>query len=130
MDVVNLKWLAILGGVSAWTTFFSLFNTPGIRGWRNLGWPACYLVGLAMVVALPWRSSLATWLILGLASGLLYFAYELFGYLHSGAPDAKPRLSTIAYGLCLWPIMLPEVVEYWLADLGVLKAPAPPPEQT
>ena len=130
MDAVNLKWLAILGVAAAWTIFFSLFNTPGIRGWRNLGWPACYLVGLVMAVALPWRSSLATWLILGLGSGLLYFAYELFSYLHSRAPDAKPRLSTIAHGLCLWPIMLPEVVEYGLADLGVLKAPAPPPEQT
>jgi len=89
MDVINLKWLAILGGAAAWTIFFSLFNAPGIRGWRNLGWLACYLVGLVMAIVLPWRSSLTTWLILGLGSGLLYFAYELFGYLHSRTPDAK-----------------------------------------
>lgn len=130
MKLVNLEWLAILGVAAAWTIFFSCFNRPGIRGWRNLGWLACYIAGLVMLFVLPWRSSLATWAIPGLGSGLLYFAYELFGYLRERNADAKPRPGTIFNGLLLWPIMLPEVVEYWLADLGVLKpAKAPPPEQ-
>ena len=129
MNTANLIWLAILSGAAVWTIFFSMFNAPGIRGWRNLGWLACYITGLGMAFALPWRSSLATWVILGLSSGLFYFAYECYGYLRSRTPDAKPRLTTIVHGLFLWPIMLPEAVEYWLTDLGILKAPASPPEQ-
>jgi hypothetical protein len=133
MQFVSLKWLAILSVATAWTIFFSLFNRPGVRGWRNLGWLACYSIAIVMLFALPWRSSLVTWSLLGIGSGLLYFAYELFGYFRAGSqPGSKPRVTTILNGLFLWPIMLPEVIEYWLADLGVLKAetPPPPPEQT
>ena len=126
MELVNLKWLAILGAAAAWTTFFSLFNKPGIRGWRNLGWPGCYVIAVVMLFVLPWRSSLATWSLLGIGSGLLYFAYEVFGYVRAADDKTKPRIATILNGLFLWPIMLPEAIEYWLADLGVLKPVSPP----
>jgi hypothetical protein len=131
MELISLKWLLVLAGAAAWTVFFSLFNNPGVRGWRNLGWIACYLLGLAMAVVLPWRAALVTWSLAGLTSGLVYFAYELFAYIQSPAPDAKPRAGTLLNGLFLWPIMLPEAIEYWLADLGILKAVSPtPPKQT
>ena len=127
MELISVKWLLILAGAAAWTVFFSLFNNPGVRGWRNLGWIACYVIGLAMPFVLPWRRALATWSLVGLVSGMIYFAYELFGYIQSRADDARPRLRTIVSGLLLWPIMLPEGIEYWLADLGILKAAAGTP---
>ena len=131
MELISLKWLLVLAGATAWTVFFSLFNNPGVRGWRNLGWIACYVLGLAMPFVLPWRAALVTWSLAGLTSGLAYFAYELFAYIQSRAPDAKPRVRTLVNGLFLWPIMLPEAIEYSLADLGIMKAAPPaPPEQT
>ena len=130
MEFFSLKWLAILGAAAAWTIFFSCFNAPGIRGWRNLGWLACYVAGVVMFFFLPWRAALGTWALIGIASGLVYFGHELLGYLRSREADARPNPRTIANGLLFWPIKLPEAVEYLLADLGVLKAPAAPPEQS
>src|SRR5690606_5467282 len=72
-NFISISWLLILAGGTLWTTFFSLFNTPSIRGWRNLGWLACYLIGLAMFVSVPWRIALATWALAGIVSGLVYY---------------------------------------------------------
>ena len=102
--------------------FFSLFNTPGVRGWRNLGWPTCYLVGVAMFWSIGWRRAGATWLSVGLATGLLYYLYQAWSPMRDKDPDAKAQLSTIVHGALAWPIMLPEVIEYSLADAGLLKA--------
>ncbi len=100
---------------------FSLFSSPGIRGWRNLGILGCYLVLVGCFFAFGWRRTLGAWLVYGLMSGMLYFAYELVTHRRSTDPDQpKPTLFTIVNGLFLWPIMAPEAVEYSLAELGVL----------
>jgi hypothetical protein len=123
MDLISFKWLAILGCASAWTIFFSFSNTPGLRGWRNLGWLSCYVIGLVMLFALSWLCALTTWAVFGITSGLLYFTYEVFGYWRERSQNAtKPSFMTVINGLLLWPIMLPEVIEYCLADLGILKS--------
>lgn len=79
-----------------------------------------------MLVALPWQQALATWTLAGLAGGVLYLAYEVVAYLRlpERARDARPGLGVLFHGLLLWPVMLPEAVEYLLAELGVLKAPS------
>lgn len=131
IDYISIKWLIILVCGAGWTTFFSFFNTPGVRGYRNLGILGCYILGIIMMAALPWRIALATWTFVGVASGLLYVLYDSYAFL--AAKDkteaSRPRLSTIVHGLFAWPVMLPEAIEYWLADLGILKAtpiqPAP-----
>ena len=133
MEFVSFTWLAALGFAAAWTILFSFSNTPGVRGWRNLGLLACYILGIGMAVVAPWRAAVGTWVLFGVVSGALYFAYEAFGYFkHRSEDSGKPRVATIANGLLLWPIMLPEVIEYSLADAGVLKSAGPtvPPEQT
>lgn len=130
MEFVSTKWLLILGGATAWTVFFSLFITPGIRGWRNLGWLACYVLGVAMLFAVPWRAALGTWAAAGIFSGLFYFAYEAFVYAKATdrSNASKPSPVTIVHGLAMWPIMLPEAIEYLLAEVGILGAPKVPPE--
>ena len=130
MDLISTTWLLILLSAAAWTTFFSFFSTPGIRGWRNLGWMACFVIGTFMLVTLPLRVALATWSVVGFVSGLLYYCYGCYSRLTAKPEEdiSWPRPSTILHGLLLWPIMLPEAIEYWLADRGVLR-PGPKPNK-
>ena len=124
MEWISVKWLLILACASIWTIFFSMFSTPRIRGWRNLGWLMCFIIGVIMLFALPWRSALVTWAVAAVFSGLVYFAYESFAYLRARdkARAAMPSPITVAHALFVWPIMLPEAIEYFLADIGVLKS--------
>lgn len=125
MEYVDLKWLAILGGAALWTIVFSMSSNPPVRGWRNLGILACYVLGVAMVFFTTWRAFLGNWAIFGLGSGLLYFLYEAFSHIRGRAEGAsKPSPMTILNGIIAWPIMLPEAIEYLLADLGILKSPS------
>lgn len=105
-----------------------MFDSPQVRGWRNLGLLACYVLGVVMAIVLPWRVALRTWGVIGVASGLLYVAYELFVLIRSTdrSQASRPNPMTVVHGLALWPIMLPECIEYLLADLGVLKEPRVP----
>jgi hypothetical protein len=123
MEFISTKWLLILACASAWTIFFSLFNNPGIRGWRNLGWLACYGIGAFMMYELTLLVALATWSLAGIFSGLVYLGYELFVYAKAGDKTgvSKPDLFVIVHGLAMWPIMLPEAIEYLLAESGILK---------
>ena len=123
--MIDTNWLAYLAVPAVWTIFFSMFNTPSIRGWRNLGWPTCYIVGLAMFWSIGWRRAGATWLSVGLISGLLYYLYEVWSSRREADPAARAQLRTILHGAFAWPIMLPEAIEYSLADAGVLKTGAP-----
>ena len=120
--MIDTKWLVYLAVPAAWTVFFSMFSTAGLRGWRNLGWPACYIVGAAMLWNVGWRRAGATWLSIGFASGLLYYVYQAWSARREADPADKAQLSTIVHGALAWPIMLPEVIEYSLADAGILKA--------
>jgi hypothetical protein len=122
-DLVNVFWLGLLAAAAGWTTLFSMFNRPHIRGWRNVGILAGYGLGVAMFFALPWKQALGTWATMGVLGGGLYVLYELVAHLRLAekSADSRPRLGPLLHGLFLWPIMLPEAVEYLLAELGVLK---------
>jgi hypothetical protein len=120
--MIDVKWLLYLAVPATWTIFFSMFNAPGVRGWRNLGWPACYFVGVAMFWSVGWRGAVATWLSTGLVTGLLHYIYQAWSARGETDPAAKAQLSAILHGAVAWPIMLPEVIEYSLADAGVLRA--------
>lgn len=120
--MIDTKWLLYLAIPTAWTILFSIVETPGLRGWRNLGWPVCYVLGLAMLWSMGWRRAGATWLAVGLVTGLLYYIYQTWSARQEEDPAAKAQLATIFHGAVAWPIMLPEVIEYSLADAGVLEA--------
>jgi hypothetical protein len=122
--------LMVFGILFVVTTFFSLFSTPAIRGLRNVGIIACYLALVVGVFKMGWKRTLLAWVIFGLLSGVLYFAYELVAHSRASKVDeSRPSVTTVLHGLLAWPIMAPEAVEYTLADLGVLKTiPAPTPK--
>lgn len=126
MNYISVTWLLLLGSAATWAVLFSLFNGSRLRAWRNLGLLAGYVLGVVMAFTQPWPVTLGTWGIFGVSSGILYAAYESWAERTLGIQ----RLTPVVHGLVLWPIMLPEAVEYWLADLGVLRPPSNPPGTT
>ncbi len=108
-----------------WTTLFSFTNKPRVRGFRNLGILASYILVLVFLFVAGWRAALATWAAFGIAGGVLYVGWEILQRVRSAAGEQKPAvsLSPLLHGLFAWPVMVPEAVEYALAELGVLRAP-------
>ncbi len=115
-----------------WTTIFSCMNPPGIRGFRNLGISAAYVLVVVFLFIAGWRAALVTWAVFGVAGGLIYISWEILQRVRAPAQEEKPgvSLSPLVHGLLAWPIMVPEAVEYALAELGVLRTPPPGAPQT
>jgi hypothetical protein len=116
----------------AWTTLFSLTSKPDIRGFRNLGILGSYILLLVFLFVTNWRAALVTWTVFGVLGGLIYVCWEILQRLRTASGEKKPAvsLSSLVHGLFAWPIMVPEAVEYALAELGVLKSPPTSPTQT
>ena len=122
---MNLPFSILLAIAVAWTIFFSLFNTPGIRGYRNLGWMGCYLTLVIMLFRIPFTAVLVTWAVFGVFGGLIYIVYEVISILRTPRGENRPSVSFshVLHGLLAWPIMIPEAIEYTAAELGLLPAP-------
>ena len=54
-----------LGIAILWTVIFSMTNKPSIRGYRNLGLLACYILLVIYLFVIGWRSALFTWFVFG-----------------------------------------------------------------
>lgn len=126
VESIDGRWLAALLATLAWSTFFSMFNRPTIRGWRNLGLLAGYGVGVAMFVLLPWRSATVTWLAVAIPAGVLYVTYDVISFARTREREgiSRPSAGPLVHALLLWPVMFPEAIEYLLADVGLLKPAA------
>ncbi len=129
---LHFPFAVVLLIAAGWTTLFSLTNKPAVRGFRNLGLLASYISAVVFPFVAGWCSALVTWAVFGVAGGLLYIAWEMLERRHAGPGRQDPgiSLSPLIHGLFLWPIMVPEAVEYALADLGILRAPPSAPTQT
>jgi hypothetical protein len=123
--------IALLIAVT-WTTLFSLTNKPGIRGFRNLGILGSYIFLLVFLPVAGSSAALVTWATFGVLGGVIYVCWEILERLRTVAGDEKRAVSLapLVHGLFAWPIMVPEAVEYALAELGVLKTPPTVPTQT
>ncbi len=115
--------VALLIAVS-WATVFSLTNKAFLRGFRNLGILACYLLAIVFMLWSGWRAALVTWALFGLAGGAIYISWEVLEMFRPASGGQKPgiRLSTLFDGLFAWPAMIPEAVEYALTNLGIVSA--------
>jgi len=127
---ISIRYLIFFLIAVGWTTLFSLSHTRGIRGYRNLGILACYILLIVMLFPVPFTSALLTWCALGVGGGLVYIAYELLGRARASEREQKSKVSFghFIYGNLMWPVMVPEAVEYILADMGILKTPPMPPQ--
>jgi len=106
-----------------WTVFFACVVSARVRGLRNVGIAALVIVGLAAPFFVGFVDAVITWLAMGVGGGLLYFGWELWSYYSEGRRIGEPfpRLRVLLHALVLWPIMIPEAVEYFGAALGILK---------
>jgi hypothetical protein len=122
--MVDIKLLIVFACVLGWTVIFSCTNSPRIRPLRNLGIVGQYLVGFVAPFFVGLLPAIVTWLAMGLVGGLIYFLWEIWCYFAEGRKggDSFPRPISIFHGLVIWPIMIPEAIEYAGAELGILKA--------
>lgn len=126
-EFVDIPFAVTLGSAALWTTLFSLSSSPSIRGYRNLGLLATYLAPMIFLFIAGWRAVLITWALFGIAGGVQYMFWELVQRLRTPAGEAKDPVNWthLVFGLVAWPIMMPEAIEYLLAEFGVLPTPAP-----
>jgi hypothetical protein len=116
------------------TIAISLQPHISVRPVRNLTILGSYVVGIALLVSDKWLRPALLWTGIGLMTGLLYFGNEFWAVSHarrhrSDAEHDRPRASTILLGVVAWPIALPEMIESFLADSGVIgsgRRPEPP----
>jgi hypothetical protein len=125
-EYIHVPFAVALLIAVGWTTLFSFANKPGLRGFRNVGILACYVVAPVFLFVAGWRSALLTWAAFGVAGGVLYICWEMLQRLRTPAGEPKPEVSLapLAYSLVAWPVLVPEAVEYALAELGALRAPS------
>lgn len=125
IDLIHIPFATVLSIAVIWTSAFSMSNTPGIRGYRNLGIFACYLSLIVFFFIAGWRSVLVTWAFFGLFGGVIYILWEVIQRVRTPAGEDKPSINLLNLigGQIGWPIMIPEALEYTLAELGVLKPP-------
>ena len=114
-----------LGGAAVLAVVLSLSGQPGLRGFRFLFILATYGLGIALLFADRFLRAAAVWCAVGVVVGLLYYAYDAWAAARaaretSGEAVEAASLSHVPMGIVAWPVMLPEVAEYWLADLGVI----------
>lgn len=113
-----------------WTAMCSFTNKPGIRGFRNLGILASYVLPLFFLFVAGWRATLVTWAVFGVGGGVIYICWEILQRQRTAAGQDRPAvsLSPLVHALFAWPIMLPEAIENALAELGILRtSPLAPP---
>ncbi|HEV8003254.1 MAG TPA: hypothetical protein VGP63_25430 [Planctomycetaceae bacterium] len=129
---VDLHYAICLLVTVGWTTLFSLTIKQPLRGLRNLGILASYVLLIVMLFRLPMLAAIVTWCVYGIAGGLLYGGYELLsraGTQVENPNSPKSLFGVLAHGFVAWPIMIPEAIEYTLAQWGVLPGPSVrPPE--
>jgi len=108
-----------------WTTFFSMSQKRWVRGYRNLGILASYILSIVMLIRLPFVTALTTWCAFGVVAAVIYNFYDLVVYARNKSTDKKleQSLAYFIYSPLAWPIMIPETIEYLLAEVGVLKVP-------
>jgi hypothetical protein len=123
---IDARYAVYLLIAVTWTTLFSLTIRDPIRGFRNFGILACYVLLIVMLFRLHFVTVLVTWCAFGVAGGILYSSYELVSRARVSETDKDsktfiPRLFVDA--LLMWPIMTPEAIECLFAELRVLGTP-------
>ncbi|MFO7569364.1 MAG: hypothetical protein R6W75_06160 [Smithellaceae bacterium] len=123
-DYINISQAMTMFITVLWTTIFSFAIRPGIRGFRNLGILGGYVSGFVFIFIAGWQQALFTWILFGVLGGVIYVFWEVFQRAKAPEGEEKPSVSInhIFSGLLAWPIMIPEAIEYILAEIGILSS--------
>lgn len=119
---VNLMWAIVLFGVLLWTTACVVLNAALRRGMGIMGMVLSYSVLVWMLIDIPWREALVTWLLFAVAGGLLTILYEWWARRRYAGLNRTPRPFVRPSGAFLWPAMIPDAVGLMLNDAGILPA--------
>jgi hypothetical protein len=122
--IPHVTLFVVFAFIVASATIFSCFNSPTLRSGRNIGFLAAYLAGILSPFIVGLLPAAATWLVMGIIGGTIYFLWQIWTFIAEGrkAGDRFPSLVVLIHGLFLWPIMIPEALEYASAEAGILKA--------
>ena len=123
MNIHGPLVIALLSSLG-WTVLFSMSSTTGVRGYRNLGILSAYICLVVFLFRASRRDVMLTWLLFAVMGGLSYTAWEVLQRVRTPQGVEKPKVSFahVFPALAIWPILIPEAVEYALAEMGVLKA--------
>jgi CBS domain containing-hemolysin-like protein len=119
---VNLMWAIVLFGVLLWTTACVVLNAALRRGMGIMGMVLSYGVLVWMLIDIPWREALVTWLLFAVAGGLLTIVYESWARRRYADTGRTPRPFVRPIGALLWPAMIPDAVGLMLNDAGIMPA--------
>lgn len=119
---VNLMWALVLFGVLLWTTACVVLNAALRRGMGILGMVLSYSVLLWMLIDVPWREGLVTWMLFAAAGGVLTILYESWARRRYAGTGRAPRPFVRPIGAFLWPAMIPDAVGLMLNDAGIIPA--------
>lgn len=117
---INIMWAIVLFGVLLWTTACVVLNAALRRGMELMGMTLSYAVLVWMLVEIPWREALATWLLFAAIGGILTMLYEPWARRKYAGTGRSARRIVRVEGLFLWPAMIPDAVGLMLNDAGIL----------
>lgn len=126
--LISIPLTLALGLAQLWTIAFSMTSRYPLRGNRNIGLLACYISPLIFVFTSGFKSVALTWLVFALLGALVNTAWNIFQNVRARNPGEKSRIgfgSFISAPLA-WPVMIPEAIEYFLAEIGILKTATDP----
>lgn len=126
--IISIPLTLTLGLAQLWTIAFSMTSRFPLRGNRNIGLLACYISPLIFVFTSGFKSVALTWLVFAVLGALVYTAWNIFQNVRARNPDEKSRigLGSFVSAPLAWPVMIPEAIEYFLAEIGVLKTATDP----
>lgn len=119
---INLMWAIVLFGVLLWSTAGDCLNAALRPGMRLMSMIVSYGVLAWMLVDLPFREAVTTWLLFAAFGGALSFVYELWARRKYAGTDRTPRSLVQPMGLLMWPAMIPNAVGLMFNDAGILPA--------
>ena len=107
-----------------WTIAFSMTNRFPLRGNRNIGLLGCYISPVIFVFTSGFKNVAVTWLAFALLGAIIYTAWDIFQNTRANNLDEKRKigLGSFTSAPFAWPIMIPEAIEYFLSEIGVLKS--------
>ena len=119
---INVMWAIVLFGVLLWTTVAVVLNAAFRRGMGAMAMLLSYSVLVWMLIDLPWRDALTTWLCFAMIGGGVMFIYELWARRRYAGSGRAPRPLVRLDGIVRWPAMVPDAFGLVLNDLGILPA--------
>jgi hypothetical protein len=119
---IDIMWAIVLFGVLLWTTVSVVLNAALRRGMGTMAMVLSYSVLIWMLIDLPLRDAITTWMFFALQGGVVMFIYELWARRHFAGTGRKPHSLIRLDGIVRWPSMMPDAFGLVLNDLGILGA--------